>query len=236
MKNILYLWSEKMKKHSTNNIIHLNFIIMKKGLFFILMILGLSTYAQVAQSTQIEYNKVKVPGVSITIAGYEVDFIQNVLQYRLETIGGLKGSNKQGFRFYPAQILHELGFIKYDIYTSIDKGDKKNNFITINMMVSKGFDNFVNPVDDAELTEKMKDFLTYFVGEYLPEHIKKQKIDTLTKTIAALEKECGSLSTDIDKLKKEITSLTNKLNGKEAEFAKKNVELENAKDELNRIK
>ncbi|MCL1851197.1 MAG: hypothetical protein FWF70_07355 [Bacteroidetes bacterium] len=209
---------------------------MKKGLFFILMLLGFAVYAQTAQNTQIEINKVKVPGVSITFAGYEVDYIQNVLQFRFEKVAGLKGSNSKGFRVYPAQVFNDFGFIKYDIYTSVDKGTKQAKFVTINLLVSKGNENFVNPVDDAEVTEKMKDFLNYFVSDYLKEYERSQKIDQLTKSISSLEKDCTSLTSELEKLRKDLTALENKIKDKDNELSKKSNELNKAKDELESIK
>jgi len=209
---------------------------MRKVLFFILMVLGLTAYAQTAQSTQIEFDKVKVSGVSVTIAGYELEFVQNALQFRLETVAGLKGKTSKGFRMYESQVFHDFGFVKYDIFTSIDKGDKKNQFVTINMLVRKGTGNFANPEDDSDLTDKMKDFLTYFANDYLKEHQIKQKIDELTKKVKSLEKECTDLTNEIEKMKKERTALENKISGKETDFSKKSSELQKAKSELEDIK
>ena len=209
---------------------------MKKGLFFIFMFLGLAAFAQTAQSTQFEINKVKVPGVSITISGYEVDFVQKALQFRLENMAGLKGTNSKGFRVYAAQVFHDFGFIKYDIYTSVDKGTKQAKFVTINLLVSKGNENFVTPIDDAEVTEKMKDFLNYFANDYLKEHERKQKIDELTKKIAGLEKDCTSLTSELDKMNKDLTALENKIKDRDTELSKNKDELEKAKSELDAIK
>jgi hypothetical protein len=200
------------------------------------MFIGFASYAQTAQSTQIEINKVKVPGVSITISGYEADYVQNALQFRLEKMAGLKGSNSKGFRVYAAQVFHEIGFIKYDIYTSVDKGTKQAKFVTINFLVSKGNENFVTPVDDPEVTEKMKDFLNYFVNDYLKEYERSQKIDQLTKSISDLEKECTSLTSDLDKMNKSYTKLANDIKDKQTEFDKKKDELDKSKSELESIK
>jgi polyhydroxyalkanoate synthesis regulator phasin len=212
------------------------FIIMKKLSVFIFMFLGFAVYAQTAQTTQIEINKVKVPGVSITIAGYEADYIQNVLQFRFEKVAGLKGSNSKGFRFYPAQVFSDFGFLKYDIYTSVDKGTKQAKFVTINLLVSKGNENFVSPRDDEEVTEKMKDFLNSFANDYLKEYEKSQRIDQLTKSVNGLEKDCTSLTSEVEKLKKDLTALENKIRDKETELTKKSGELEKNKSELETLK
>ena len=209
---------------------------MKKFLLFSLMIVGLTSYAQNAKSTQIEFNKVKVPGVSITLAGYEVDFVKNALQFRLEKVAGLKGTNTKNFRSYPAQVLHELGFVKYDIHTLVDKGTKKDQFITISLLVSKGMDNFANPADDAELTQKMKDFLDYFATEYLAEYDTKQKVAKLTNEFNALSKETDKLSKDLEKLRKDYSKLGDQINKKDAEYSKKNEALMKTRSELERLK
>jgi hypothetical protein len=209
---------------------------MKKLLLFLLMIVGLTSHAQNAQSTQVEFNKTKVPGVSITIAGFEVDFVKNALQFRLEKVAGLKGSNSQKFRAYPAQILHDLGFIKYDIYTLVDKGTKKDQFITISLLVSKGMDVFANPVDDAELTQKMKDFLDYFTTDYLVEYDRKHKVAQFTNEVNALDKETQSLSKDLEKLRKDFSKLEDQIRKKETEFNKKNEALQKVRAELEELK
>jgi len=209
---------------------------MKKFIFFILMILGLASYAQEAQSTQIEFNKVKVPGVSVSVAGYDVDFIQNALQFRLEKVAGLKGTNSKGFRTYTAQVFHDFGFVKYDIYISIDKGTKQSQIATINLLVSKGNENFATPVDDSELTQKMKDFLTNFANEYIKEFETQQKINALTKSVTDIEKDCSTLTSDLDKMKKDYTNLENKIKEKEKELNKKKEELNKSKSELESLK
>jgi len=209
---------------------------MKKGLFFILMLLGFTAFAQTAQSTQIEVSKVKVPGVSITIAGYDADYIQQALQFRFEKVAGLKGSTSKGFRLYTAQVFQDLGPLKYDIYFSVDKGTKQAPIPTVNLLVSKGNENFASPRDDEELVQKMKDFLNYFANEYLKEYEKAQKIDQLTKDVSALDKDCTSLTSEIAKLKKDLVNLENKIKEKETDLSKKQGDLEKAKSELETLK
>ena len=209
---------------------------MKKFLLFSLLIVGLTSYAQNAQSTQVEFNKVKVPGVSITIAGYEVDFVKSALEFRLEKVAGLKGSNSKGFRTYLAQVFHDLGFVKYDIFTLVDKGTKKDQFITISLLVSKGMDVFANPVDDPELTQKMKDFLDFFTSDYLVEYDRKHKINQFTDEVNKLEKECANLTSDLEKLKKDFSKIEDQISKKSVELNKKNEALIKAKSELERLK
>ena len=208
---------------------------MKRFVFFIFMTLGFAVYAQTAQSVTIDYNKTKVPGVSIVIAGYDVDFVKDALQYRLEKVARLKGSNSKGFRLYSAQNFSDFGTLNYDIYTLVNKGSKKDQSVTVNLMVSKGNENFISQQEEPELTQKMKDFLTEF-NTYIREYEKNQNIDNLTNTISKLEKETKSLTSDRDKLKKDISNLENKLKDKEKELSVKESELQKAKADLNSLK
>jgi len=208
---------------------------MKKVLFFILMAFGFASYAQTVQSTQVEYNKTKVPGVSLAVAGYDADFIQKALVYRFEKVGGLKGSSSKGFRVYAAQIFPEFGNLSYDIYTFVNKGSKKDQLVTINLLVSKGNNNFVSETVDAEVTQKMKDFLTNF-PTVIKEFERVQNIDKLVASIKTLEKECKSLSSDTEKMKKELSKLENNLRDKEKTLHHKQGELHKAKSNLESLK
>jgi len=208
---------------------------MKKGFLFILMIIGFVANAQTSQSTIIEFNKAKVSGVNIVIAGYDFEFIQTALLNRLEKVAGLKGTNSKGFRVYLAQTFPEFGTLNYDIYTRVVKPSKKERSVTIELMVSKGNENFVTPTGEPELTQKMKDFLNAFVP-YLKEYERSKKLETLTNTISQCEKELKTLTSDRDKLKKDFIKLENKLKGKENEIISKESELQNAKNELDVLK
>ena len=208
---------------------------MKKILLFVLLLPGFVLFAQSAQSVSIDYNKTRVPGVSIVIAGYSADFVQSALTYRLEKVAGLKGTNSKGFRLYQAQNFHDFGTSKYDIYTYVNSGSKKTQAVTLNLMVSKGNENFVSPTDDPELTQKMKEFLTEF-NNYIKEYDKIQKIDKISASISKLEKTRDSQISDRDKLKKSFDTLASKLKAKEDELSKTESLLQKSKEELNSLK
>ena len=208
---------------------------MKKFLFIILMTLGFAAFAQTAQTTQVEYNKTQVPGVSIAIAGYDIAFIQNALIQRFEKDAGLKGTNSKEFRVYLSQNYPDFGTLNYDIYTLVKKATKKDSFITVYLLVSKGNNNFVSQNMDGEFTDKMKEFLTNFVT-YLKDFERIQKMDKLSGNINQLEKEYSTLVKDRDKLQKEFSSIEKKFKEKEKEVNAKANELEKAKAELDALK
>ena len=208
---------------------------MKKFLFFILMTFGFAAYAQIAQTTQVEYNKTQVPGVSIAIAGYDAAFIQDALIQRFEKNAGLKGTNAKGFRAYLSQNYPDFGTLNYDIYTLVKKATKKDSFITVYLLVSKGNDNFISQHTDSEFTDKMKNFLTDFVT-FLKDFERIQKMDKIAGNISQLEKEHSTLVKDRDKLQKEFATIEKKFKDKEKEVNAKANELEKAKAELDALK
>jgi len=194
---------------------------MKKITFFILMgVMSSFTFAQTAQSTMVELDKERVPGVIITITDYDVATVQDALTARMERIGGLKGTNFKGFRLYSAQNLTDFGTTKYEIFTRVVPGNKKNPEVIVNLLVSLGSNNFVSPTADPELTQKMIDVLTNFVATFLPEYDTNQKINAHTKELEKLEKEHSKLVSDRDKLRQNLEAQEKAVDSKAAEIDK----------------
>jgi len=194
---------------------------MKKiALFIVLGLITTLAFAQSAQNTMIEFNKTKVPGIVVSLIDYDVATVQAALSARMERIGGLKGSNSKGFRMYAGQIFTDFGNTKFDIYTRVCPGSKKDRDIIINLMVSSGFENFVSQSSDPELNQKMLDFLTYFANIFLKEFDIKQKIDAQTSALEKMEKEYKSLVSDREKLKKDLENKEKAIENKAAEIAK----------------
>jgi len=208
---------------------------MKKVLFFIFLLAGFAAYAQTAQSVNVDFNKKSVPCVSISVAGYDIKFVTEALQYRFEKVGGLKGSNLKGFRMYAAQRFAEFGSLNYDTYTLVAKGSKKEKNLIINLLVSTGNENFVSQESDPDLTQRMKDFLNNFVP-YLKEYEKMKNISQLNATIADLEKTNKALNSDLDKLQKERVKLDKKIEDKNKALNKNNEELRKANAALESLK
>ena len=195
---------------------------MKKIIAFILLgIVSTFSYAQTAQNTMIEFNKVRVPGVIISVTTYDVETVKAALKARLERIGGLKGSTSKGFTMYPGQIFVNFDPVKkYDIYTKIDAGSKKDNDVIISLMVSSGNENFISVADNPELNQKMLDFLTDFVANSLKDFDILKKTTDLSAALDKLEKEYKSLVSDRDKLKKDLENKEKAVANKEDEIAK----------------
>jgi len=192
---------------------------MKKIAFLILLgVMTTFAWAQTAQSTMIELDKTSVPGVIITITNYDAATVQAALTARLERIGGLKGTNFKGFRLYSGQVLTGFGSTKYDIYTRVVPGNKKNPEVIVNLMVSS--ETFASPTTDPELNQKMIEVLTNFATVFLPEFAVNQKVSAYTKDLEKLEKEYKKLTSDRDKLKTSLDKQEKAVSTKAEEIAK----------------
>jgi hypothetical protein len=203
---------------------------MKKITFlFLLGVITTLTMAQNAQNTMMDFNKTKVPGVIVALSNYDVAVVKTALTTRMERIGGLKGTNSMGFRFYPAQIFVDFGSTKLDIFTRVDAGTKKNKDIIVNLLVSTGAENFISQESDPAVNQKMLDFLSDFANNYLTDFDKKQKIDSKTSALKKMEKEYNSLVSARDKLQ-------NELNNKEKAIQKKASEISKVKSDLDVLK
>ena len=194
---------------------------MKKIAFLILLgAMSAFAWAQTAQPTMIDFNKVSVPGVIITITDYDATTVQNALQWRMERKGGLKGTDfKGGFRLYSGQTFTNFGDTKYNIYTRVIPGNKKNPEVIVNLLVSLG-ENFISPTSNPELNQRMIDFLTNFVATSLKEFDINQKEAAHKKDLEKFEKEYKKLVSDRDKTKKTLESQEKAVAAKAEQIAK----------------
>jgi hypothetical protein len=197
---------------------------MRKVAFFILtMTMTVSVFSQSAKEETIKYNKTSVPGISYETADYDVKVTTAALKNRMEKDARLKGTNMNGFRFYPAQAFAEFGNLNYDIYTKVvTTGKKKSLKTVIYLLVSKGNENFESAAKDPELSANMKAFLDNFVATYLRQFDIEQKYQAQTKLIAKLEKELKSLGSDKSKLQKQLEEKDKAIIEKQNDITKAN--------------
>ncbi|MDR0811708.1 MAG: hypothetical protein LBN23_05495, partial [Paludibacter sp.] len=95
-------------------------------------------------------------------------------------------------------------------------------------LVSTGNENFVSPVNDAEIFDKMKSFLTTF-SAYLREYDLNLKIAEQKGILNNLDKEHGKMVSDIEKWRKQIADL-------QASTAKREKEIDTKKAEIEQVK
>jgi len=200
---------------------------MKKiMLFTAVMMIATCVFSQSATVQMITFNKRNVEGVSISTADYDVKLTTAALQNYFENVAKLRGRNQRGFRVYLAQQFPEFGSLNYDIYTQVIQTGKRNERRTvINLLVSKGNENFVNVTSDPELIERILNFLEQFVSVHLPRYAVTQQAQAQTKAIARMERDHRKIVSDRDRLQRQ-------LDNKEKERTAKEKELTNARNLL----
>lgn len=106
-----------------------------------------------------EFNKKEVPAVIGEIP-YEEDVVKDAIDKNFEK-KGYKGKKVKGFVLYSAVMLPEIGTEPYDIYVLVDRKSRQEKGTSIvTFLISKGFENFANDVDDASLIGNTRTYLT----------------------------------------------------------------------------
>ncbi|MBA2562572.1 MAG: hypothetical protein H0V14_06595 [Chitinophagaceae bacterium] len=129
---------------------------------------------------------------------------------------GYKGKESKGFVVYKGVTLSELGNQPLDMYFKVD-GKRENT--TVNLMMSKGNENFVTELDDASTINNAKSFM-----------------DSLALGIEAydLEQQIANQENDLKKAEKKYQNLVN--DADDLQKAKRKIENnieENLKDQKN---
>lgn len=204
---------------------------MRRVFFSIsMMIISVIAFTQTAMDETITFDKKNVSGVSIVVSDYDVKLTSAAIQYRFEQVSGLKGATMKGFRYYQSQPFSEFGALNYDIYTRVTTiGKRKEQKTIIYLLVSTGNENFVTPASNPDIIDKVKSFLNNFLATDLRQYDIDQKSNDQQKMILKLEKETTTLTTERDKLKKQLED-------KEKAIIMKQDELTKAKEALNSLK
>ena len=112
--------------------------------------------AQTAQSVQIRYSKADQPGLAITFP-YSENIVETAVRNRMDREEVGKRRSSKGFDYYRAEKWGDISANHVDIYTKVD-GNRSSS--TVNLLVSKGYDNFVSGTIDEVMYKRMQDFLT----------------------------------------------------------------------------
>jgi hypothetical protein len=166
-----------------------------KSIGFVALCFGLNTsLAQNAREAFVRFKKVDQSGV---IADYDVPatVVQGALQDRLTQLNLGKRKTEKGFWTYKAANWPDIAIGKMDIYVKVEGNKGKS---TISLLVSKGYDNYVNAQTDPTATENMKNFLNGFVND-----INKYKLKlAIADQEKALEKAQSNYNTTVNSGKK----------------------------------
>lgn len=179
---------------------------MKKSILFALFALFLSgtIFSQRIVPETITYDKQSLPGYSITFIELSVDEISTAMEARLERQAGLKGINSKGFRAYLSQAFPDFGTLQYDIFTKVQKGNKKQGNATIlYFLVTKGNNNAISKASDPELVANIEAFLNAFAN-FADSHTAHSKVLEMNKKLQKLQKDQDKMNSKAAEMKKKI--------------------------------
>jgi hypothetical protein len=199
----------------THKLTLLKLNIMSKLLFSFLLtaLINIASFAQ-ARYVFIEFKDAQRPSV-VHEFSFPEKTVAKAIDDKMEKLG-YKGKESKGFIVYKGVNLSELGSQPLDMYFKIN-GKRENT--TVNLMLSKGNENFVTELDDASTINNAKSFM-----------------DTLASGIEAydLEQQIANQENDLKKAEKKYQNLINDADNlqKEKRKIENNIE-ENLKDQKN---
>lgn len=195
----------------------------------LLMLLCTATWAQKA-SEGTEKSPLGTDGkcMVVELEGQQKN-VEAVLEAKFKK---LKGKKEKGYEAFKAQVFPEISSSMLDIYYKVET--KKDNQSKVILFMATGYDNWLNPNDNAtELNnaKKMLEGLAAEVRTYelnLAIEAQTKVLEGAVKSQADLEKDLAKLGSDLEKLQKEIeeNKKNQELNKKSQEEQKKVIESE----------
>jgi hypothetical protein len=133
--------------------------------------------------------------------------IENALKERLEKAGLKKPKNERGFTYYKEVSWPEVSPSLVDIYTNVEgKGDRS----TVQILLSKGYDNFVTTATDAVVAENVKKFMDAFIADALAYQLRlmiagqEEAIRKAEKAYKDADDDGNKLAREKDKIERQI--------------------------------
>ena len=197
-----------------------------KHLFLIVALLmsaaSVQLQAQSVREATIQYNKTSQNGV-IADYNYSKEAVQAVLQKRFAEAKLGKSKSSKKFNVFAAVIWSEISNDKVDVYYKVSS---KKNVTTVEIMLSKGYDNFVSAANDPNAIQNLKNFLMS-LEEDLKAYDLSTKVKEQEEIVKKAEKAVATSNSNLDKLEKQKSQLE-----KDIEKAKK--DLQSTKDNLDK--
>lgn len=209
---------------------------MKK--LFIYSLLGLSilaanvkVQAQSAYETKVSYMKNDVSGYAADYNISKSELSDVAEAYFKEQLKTKSKKNKDFYMFQGINFQDIFGQEKGDLYYKVDGNKKSSKLI---LLVSKGYDNFVNGSSDAQVANNAKNFLNNFQKE-IDKYLKSKLIEEQKELIKKAEKENKSLLEDQSRIEKKIKDMEQDLESKKKEISQKGADIEKLKARLEEL-
>jgi hypothetical protein len=175
------------------------------SLLFILLC-SFGAQAQGAHDATVRYSSMDRPGF---VAEYPLsrELIENALKERLEKAGVKKAKSQKGFAYYKEVNWPEVSPALVDVYTNVEgKGDRS----TVQILVSKGYDNYISSATDAVLGANVIKFLNDFITDALAYQLRlmiagqEENIRKAEKAYKNADEDGNKLAREKDKIERQI--------------------------------
>lgn len=209
---------------------------MRKLSILILLSLGVlvggkTVHAQKAYETSVKYLKNNVSGYAADFNIPKNDLAKIADEYFKGAVKGKRLKSKDYYLYRGINITEIFGQEKGDLYYKVEGNKKSSKLI---LLVSKGYDNFVNGSSDAQVATNTKNFLDNFQVE-IDKFNKQKLINDQKELISKTEKEHKGLLQDQSKIEKKIQDLEKDLDHTKKKISDKTQEVEQQKVKLSEL-
>lgn len=164
------------------------------GVGFLLSING---FSQNVREVATKINKAEQKGIAADYA-YPDSYVSQALSEKFKLANFGKSKSKSGFSVYSAVTWAEVApSDKLDVY--VKTSESKGNTSVI-ILLSRGYDNFMNATNDPQQMENLKTFLTNILTDIETVALTK-KIEAQLKVVKDAEDKAKSIQKDYESLK-----------------------------------
>lgn len=205
-------------------------IILFSAFLFTASLSANTLFAQNAREEQVAYNKVQS---NAFVAEYNLpkEVIQQTLNNYFSGSSFGKKSSSKGYSIYKQSTWEEISMDKLDIYVTVS-GKKNNSKVT--MLVSKGYDNFINSSNDATTSENVKRFLNNLKSQAAVVQ-QSNDIEAQKKLIEQAEKQQKSNESNYKKLVEKKKDVEQDIADAQKKLDLQTTDLQKLKDALNAL-
>ncbi|MFN8265791.1 MAG: hypothetical protein U0T11_06945 [Chitinophagaceae bacterium] len=198
----------------------------------VLLLSVLSLAAQVPG--ELEMNKKKVPSI-VTQVPVAPSITEEAIRDKLSQKGYI-GKESKGVILYKGVRIPEISNELVDLYLKVERKSRKDKDESlVYVTVSKGYENYVTPVNDAETVNRVisfsANFLPWAEALALEKDIKDQE-----DRLKSAEKKYNDLLSDGDGLQKKLTKLQQDIEENKSSVQKQKSEVETQRKALEILK
>jgi len=189
------------------------------------LFLATAISAQSITTGSITYNKAQEQGI-IAEYNFTEDLVKSALVNEIEK-AGVKGRSAKGFTLFKAVQITQISPDIIDLYIKTERKSKKEkDKAIVYMLISKGYDNFIQPTVDAPVFDNAKNYLSSITSSIAANDLNSQVAEQ-EEVVKKENKKLEDYEDDMNGLEKKIKKLT-------ADMEDKKKDIENQKAEVNK--